>query len=186
MVIKVNHKIKHYLFKSDRTSKNSCPLKYFVKKTLHFKKLCYICQINLTYSKLLITLFMKTIRKKRLQQLAFWTAAWTVTVLLAKYGFKNLWEDNEVLTLLSLLVNLLLGIAMILVNRKFVNESDELERKIQLESMALTLGLTMIVGVTFTLLAFTQLIEQASISSLIIFMGITYLASLIFNTIKYR
>ena len=129
---------------------------------------------------------MKTIRKKRLQQLALWTTAWTATVLLTKYGFKHLWEGNSVLTVLSLLINLILGIAMILVNRTFVNESDELERKIQLESMALTLGLTMIVGVSFTLLAFTQFIEQASISSLIIFMGITYLASLIFNTIKYR
>lgn len=129
---------------------------------------------------------MKVLRKKRLQQLALFTTAWTVTVLLTKYGFKNIWEENAVLTVLSLFINLILGVAMILVNRKFVNESDELERKIQLESMALTLGLTMIVGVSFTLLEFTQFIKQASISSLIMFLGITYLASLIFNTIKYR
>lgn len=130
---------------------------------------------------------MKPLRKKRLQQLAIWTAAWTVTVALTKFGFNSLWEENTLLSILSILVNLAMGIGMILVNRKFVNESDELERKIQLESMAITLGLTLIIGITISLLNFTKIIMfHTEISTLIIFMGIIYLGSMILNNLRYR
>lgn len=130
---------------------------------------------------------MKSIRKRRVLQLTFWTAAWTGSIALVKYGSKHLWDENSIVSLLAIVVNILLGLAMIWINRKFVNESDELERKIQLESMAITLGLTLIIGLAISLLDYTRLISfPTEISTLITFMGIIYISSMVLNTLRYR
>lgn len=130
---------------------------------------------------------MKELRKKRLQQLAFWTILWTVSMALASFGPKFLWHQNTLLTVLAVLLNLVLGIVMILANRRLINEGDELEKKIQLESMGLTLGLSVVVGLSYSLLDTTNLISaDAEISVLVIFIGLTYFISTLVNSKKYR
>jgi len=130
---------------------------------------------------------MKELRKKRTKQLAIWTMLWTLSMALASFGPKFLWDNNTVLTILAILVNLAMGVGMILANRRFVNEGDELEKKIQLESMGLTLGLAVVVGLSYSLLDTTNLIPvDAEISNLVIFIGITYITTTLFNTKKYR
>jgi hypothetical protein len=72
---------------------------------------------------------MKELRKKRLKQLAIWTISWTLTMALASFGPKFIWENNTIVTVLAIMINLATGIGMILANRRFVNDSDELEKK---------------------------------------------------------
>jgi len=75
---------------------------------------------------------------------------------------------------------------MILANRKLFNHYDELERKIHLESLALTLGLTVIVGLTYSLLDQTNLIPfDAEIGIIIGFVGLTYMITLLINRKRY-
>ena len=75
---------------------------------------------------------------------------------------------------------------MILANRKLFNHYDELERKIHLEAMALTLGLTVISGLTFSLLDQANLIPfDAEIGILVGFVGLTYLITLLINRKRY-
>jgi hypothetical protein len=130
---------------------------------------------------------MKELRKKRTKQLAIWTMLWTLSMALASFGPKFLWDNNTFLTLLAIGVNIALGIGMILANRRFVNDGDELEKKIQLESMGLTLGLAVVVGLAYSLLDTTNLISSdAEISILVIFIGLTYIITTVVNTKKYR
>ena len=130
---------------------------------------------------------MKELKRKRLRQLAFWTFLWTLTMAIASFGPKFLWEYNKTLTILAISINLLIGIGMILVNRALINDGDELEKKIQLESMGLTLGLAVVVGLSYSLLDTTNLIPfDAEISFLVIFIGLTYLTSTIINKKKYE
>ncbi len=129
----------------------------------------------------------KTTRKQNTSRLAFWTLAWTLSTALAAFGPKFLWEGSRILTLLAILLNVGLGLGMILANRRLIEGLDELERKIHLESLALTLGLTLIVGIGYTLLDSTNLIPwDAEISFLVIFMGLCYLAAVAFNQRRYR
>ena len=117
---------------------------------------------------------MKELKKKRLKQLAFWTMLWTLTMAVASFGPKFLWDGNTLLTILAILVNLAIGVGMILMNRKLIMEGDELEKKIQLESMGLTLGLAVVVGLSYSLLDSTNLISMdAEIGFLVIFIGLT-------------
>ncbi|MGY5851750.1 hypothetical protein [Salegentibacter sp. F14] len=129
---------------------------------------------------------MKKERKKNLYTLAIWTWSWVVTMAIAAFGPKYIWDDHTVLTVLAVSVNFVHGILMIFANRRLLNNFDELERKIHLESLALTLGLAVIVGLSYSLLDTTNLIGfDAEISNLVIFIGVTYLVLVTINTRRY-
>ncbi|MFO7672496.1 MAG: hypothetical protein R6V74_02170 [Lutibacter sp.] len=129
---------------------------------------------------------MKTERKKKLHQLAAWTWSWVATMAIATFGPKYIWDDHTVLTALAVSVNFANGILMIIANKNLFNKFDELERKIHLESLALTLGLAVVVGLSFSLLDSTKLIAfTAEISHLVLFIGVTYLVCVTVNTRRY-
>ena len=129
---------------------------------------------------------MKEERKKRTIRLAIWTWTWVATLAVATFGPKFIWENSTLWTTLAICINLINGVLMILANRSLFNHYDELERKIHLESMGLTLGATVIVGLNYSLLDITNLItSDAEISYLIMFMSVTYFITLLINRKRY-
>lgn len=130
---------------------------------------------------------MKEERRKHLRNLALWTWSWVASLAMATFGPIFIWNDHKGLTTLAILINLIHGGCMILANRKLFNHYDELERKIHLEALGLTLGLTVIVGLTYSLLDQTNLIPfDAEIGVLVGFVGVTYMITLLINTRRYR
>ena len=129
---------------------------------------------------------MKAERKKRTLHLAFWTWTWVATLALATFGPIFLWKENKTLTIIAIIVNLINGGLMVLANVKLFRLYDELEQKIHAEAMGLTLGATVIVGLSYSLLDQTNLINaDAEIGLLVMFIGITYMISLLINRKKY-
>ncbi len=129
---------------------------------------------------------MKKERRKNLTQLAAWTWSWVATLAIASFGPKFIWDDHTTLTVLAVAVNFANGILMIIANRSFFNNLDELERKIHVESLALTLGLAVVAGLTYSLLDVTNLIPfDAEISNLVLFIGVAYIVILTLNTRRY-
>lgn len=129
---------------------------------------------------------MKTERKKRTLQLAGWTWSWVTTLALATFGPLFLWEENQSITILAIIINLINGILMVMANVKLFRHYDELEQKIHAEAMGLTLGATVIVGLSYSLLDQKNLISNdAEISVLIMFIGVTYFITLLINRKKY-
>jgi len=119
--------------------------------------------------------------------LAFWTAAWVLTQALVVFGPQYIWQSNKLLTGLALLVNLAMGVGMIMANKRFLNGLDELQRKIQLDAMALCLGVGLVAGLGYSTLDVTDLIPMdAEISHLVILMGLTYLAGILMGHRKYQ
>jgi hypothetical protein len=128
---------------------------------------------------------MKT-QRQQLLNLAGWTWSWVATLAAATFGPKFIWDDHQLLTTLFVIVNFANGIAMIIANRSFFNSLDELQRKIQLEALGITLGLSVIVGITYSLLDSTNLIAgDAEIGLLVGFVGITYFISLLIIRRRY-
>ncbi len=125
-------------------------------------------------------------RKKRTLQLALWTWTWVATMALATFGPLYIWEENKNLTLLAILINLINGGLMVVANVKLFRQYDELEQKIHAEAMGLTLGATVVVGLSYSLLDQTNLIHSdAEIGVLVMFVGLTYFISLLINRKKY-
>ena len=130
---------------------------------------------------------MKLERKKRIIKLAVWTWTWVATMAIATFGPRFIWDNHVFLTAFAIIVNLANGVLMILANRDLFNHFDEFERKIHLEAMALTLGLSVVVGLTYSLLDTTNLIPiDAEISFLVMFIGITYLISVFINLRRFQ
>jgi len=64
---------------------------------------------------------------------------------------------------------------------------DELMRKIQLEAMALTLGVGLVVGMSYELLEDIKLISfEPQIPHLIMLMGFTYIIGIILGNRRYQ
>ena len=116
----------------------------------------------------------------RTKQLAYWTLSWLASTALATFGPVFIWGDVKLLTTIVLLLNLGIGIIMIIANRNLFMEYDELQKDIHLKAMAITLGLTMVLGIAYSLMDVTNLISgDAEISHLVGAMGIIYLLSIL-------
>ena len=129
---------------------------------------------------------MEKQRKKHLTNLGLWTWLWVASLAVATFGPKFIWDEHIGLTTFAIITNLVNGVLMILANRTLFNHYDELERKIHLESLALTLGLTVVVGLSYSLLDQTNIIPfDAEIGVLVGFIGVAHLITLLINRKRY-
>ncbi len=120
-------------------------------------------------------------------QLGLWTGAWVLTTAFAAFGPKFFWEFNTPLTILGVLINLGIGFGMILANKRYLNGLDELMRKIQLEAMAISLGVGLVCGLSYELLEDIKLITfEPEVSHLIMLMALTYMVGLIAGNRRYK
>jgi hypothetical protein len=116
----------------------------------------------------------------------YWTAAWVVSLALAAFGPKLMWNYNSLLSILSVLISLGIGFAMVLANKRSLNGLDEMHQKIFLDAAALTLGVGLVCGLSYELLEDIRLIPfQPEISHLVILMCLTFLIGMIVGHRKY-
>lgn len=120
-------------------------------------------------------------------RLMFWAAAWVAAMALAAFGPKLIWNYNTLLTILSVLINLGIGFAMIVANKRYLKGLDEMHQKIFLDAAVLTLGVGLVCGLSYELLEDIRLIPfQPEISHLVILMSLTFLTGMIVGHRKYR
>ncbi len=125
--------------------------------------------------------------KRNTLNLAKWTAAWVITMAIVAFGPKFIWDNDPTISLLAIIINFSIGIGMILANKRHLDGLDEMQRKIQLESMAFTLGIAVVAGLSYSMLDVVNLINyDAEISHLVILIGLTYLTGTIIGTIRYK
>jgi hypothetical protein len=119
--------------------------------------------------------------------LGIWTLAWVLSMALAVFGPRVFWGANGTLSLLAVLLNLAIGFGMIMANIRHLRGLDELQQKIQLEAMGLTLGIGLVVGMAYSNLDIVGLIPfDAEISHFVIMMGLTYVVAIIAGTRRYQ
>ena len=128
---------------------------------------------------------MKEILKKSTKNLIIWTLAWTGTLAILTFASNQLW-DSLILTKIAFVINFAVGIGMIIANRNLINNFDELQRKIHMEAMAITLGLAVVVGISYEIsFDFNIINSEPEGEYLIMFIGITYIISVLINNRKY-
>ena len=119
--------------------------------------------------------------------LAAWTLAWVATLALASFGPEVLWDGQVGLSLLAIAVNVVVGIGMLLANKRFLQSLDELQRTIQLEAMAWSLGAGLVGSLAWTLFARLDLVAfEAGLAHLVAFMALVYLAGCVAGLLRYR
>ena len=125
-------------------------------------------------------------QKKQTKILIGWVFAWVVSTAILSAGVNNLW-DNVLITKIGLFINLAIGVGMIIANKNLFKHYDELQKKIHFESMALTLGLTVVVGLVYEIsFDFGVIDKEPEFEYLMLFISFSYVASNIINARRYR
>ncbi len=116
-----------------------------------------------------------------------WTAAWVVSMAVAAFAPKYFWDFNTLLTIIAVAVSLVIGFGMLLANRVYLRGLDEMQQKIMFDAMGLSLGVGLVVGLSYELLEDIKLITfQPEIGHLVIIMCLTYLGGIIAGHRKYQ
>ncbi len=106
---------------------------------------------------------------------------------LVAFGPVFLWDKDPMITGVFIVINLGFGAGMIFANVRHVQGLDELQKQIQLEAMGISLGVGLIVGLSYSMLDITDLINwDAEISHLVLVQGLTYLSAVIIGTWRYK
>ena len=119
--------------------------------------------------------------------LAFWTFSWLLSIAALRFGPENLWQDSETIYLAILLLNIILGGAMIWANKNHLAGLDELQQKIQLQAMGISMGIGLVLGLAYSNLAKNGFFGgEAEISHLVMLIAISYLISVFIGARRYQ
>lgn len=130
---------------------------------------------------------IKDRNKKNTLHLGLWTGAWVLATAGAAFGPKFLWDYNTLLTIIGISIHILIGFGMIYANRQHLLGMDEMQRHIQHKAMALTLGVGLVLGMSYELPEDIKLISfEPEISHLVLLMCLTYLIGIILGNKRYQ
>jgi uncharacterized membrane protein YcfT len=125
--------------------------------------------------------------KTKTLRLGLWTLAWLASTALLRFGAEYIWDYQPAYSIAALMTHLALGVAMIMVNVKHLANLDELQRKITMDAMGITLGVGLIAGIAYEQLEDIKLITfEPEINHLIMLMAFTYIVSILIGNRKYQ
>ena len=125
-------------------------------------------------------------QKKQTKILLGWVFAWVVSTAILSAGVNNLW-DNVLITKIGLFINLAIGVGMIIANKNLFKHYDELQKKIHFEAMALTLGLTVVVGLVYEIsFDFGVINSEPEFEYLVFFICFSYMTSIVVNSLRFK
>lgn len=120
-------------------------------------------------------------------RLALWTLAWLASTAFLRFGAEYIWDYQLTFSIYALLLHITLGVAMVVANVKHLSNLDELQRKITMDAMGITLGIGLFTGIAYEQLEDIKLISyEPEINHLIMLMAITYIITIFFGNRKYK
>ena len=125
-------------------------------------------------------------QKKQTKIMLAWCFAWLASLAFLSAGVNYLW-DSLLITKIGLLIHLAIGIGMIIAHKNLFKTYDELQKKIQFEAMAITLGLAVVIGLTYEVsFDFGVINKEPEFEYLMYFISFSYIVSTLLNSLRYR
>lgn len=115
-----------------------------------------------------------------------WALAWAATLLLTSFLSGYEWYSSTTPTMIGFVVHVGIGLAMFFAYRRFLKELDEMERKIQLDALASSVGITVIGFSAYSILEKAGFMPDLKPSYLIVLIALTYMAGIIIGRIRYQ
>jgi len=127
-------------------------------------------------------------RNRRNQRaVLLWTLLWVISWLGVTWALKSGLLASGAPGILAAVVSSCLGIGKALAYRRFLNEADELQRKIEIEALALAFGVGVVGGMAYWLLELSGAVP-ASRTDLLYVIAVallTYSAGVLFGKRRY-
>lgn len=117
--------------------------------------------------------------------LAAWTLAWLATLALARFGPDLLWDGHPAGSWVAVAVNLLVGVGLIVAFTRYLSRADELDRKIMLDALAVTLGVAWVTGFAYVVANAAGLLT-IDIAVLLAAPGVVFMLAVVGGRIRYR
>lgn len=120
-------------------------------------------------------------------RLFLWNGAWAAATMLMALGPKFLWHKVLAFTLLAIGLDLSLGVGVILATKRYVMELDELQQRVWLNALGITVGVAMIAVPPLSVMDVAHMLPfHVNISHLIMLMAVTFVASLVYGSVRYQ
>ncbi|MBK36436.1 MAG: hypothetical protein CME26_13040 [Gemmatimonadetes bacterium] len=110
---------------------------------------------------------------------------WGTMVLVDKAGLYG-WFSTPEMSMLAVVVNAAIGVGLIRIFVRYLKDLDELQRKIQLDSLALAMGVGLVTSFSYSLLVTTGHVVQADVSDVTLIVILTYMGATILGQVRYR
>tara|TARA_B110000003_G_C16144865_1_gene337211 strand:+ start:23 stop:409 length:387 start_codon:yes stop_codon:yes gene_type:complete len=125
-------------------------------------------------------------QKKHNRIVLAWTILWLISFAILNIGPNQYWE-NTTITIIAALTNFSLIIAILNASKNQFDDYDEFQKTIQLKALALTLFLTIFIGLFYMGVHESGLLKsEPRIHYLVAFSSITYIFSTIFIFKRYQ
>jgi hypothetical protein len=120
-------------------------------------------------------------------KLVIWTLTWAATLAAARFGPELVWDSQQVASWAAVAVNVLAGIAWVVAFARFLRALDDLQRKIMLDALAVTLGVGWVVGFAYFVADAAGLVAyDLNIALFPALLGVVYLTAFVVGGIRYR
>ncbi len=124
---------------------------------------------------------------KNVLHLAGWAGAWLATCALMAFGPRFLWNQDLPFTLVAVGLNFAIGVGLVLAHKRYLASLDELQRKVYLDALGITVGVILIVSIPYAVLDRYNIVHlNNQVSGLMVLMSVTFLVSLFYGTWRYR
>ena len=115
-----------------------------------------------------------------------WVFVWMVSMTVVDKAHLYGWWESEWITWLGMGIHMLLGLGMIRYYMQMLKRMDDLQRKIQLDGMALALGISLVGCALYMLLVTWGYIVDEEASDIFMLMTLATAFSVMFQAIRYR
>ena len=107
------------------------------------------------------------------------------TYVLLDKAAKDDWFASQSLTTAGIVINTLMGIGVIVTYMKFLKELDEMQEKIQMNALALAMGVGLVGTICYSLLIETGHAASPDLSAVIMLLVGGYMAGIVVGRSRY-
>ncbi len=114
-----------------------------------------------------------------------WLFLWQLAFVVASMAFKRTWIPEGAPAVALAVLPSLFGVAMLVAFTRFLRRAYELQRKIQLDALALGFGVGVVVAVGYELLEDAGVVFKADISGITVVMFVAYAVGVLLGARRY-
>ena len=124
--------------------------------------------------------------KKNHALIMLWIFVWMATFVAADKAEAYEWYTAGSLSLLAIAINAVIGLTVIVTYMRFLKELDEMQQKIQLNALALAMGIGLVGSVSYSLMVSAGIVAAPDIAVVIALLGGGYSAGLVIGRARYQ
>jgi len=124
--------------------------------------------------------------KKNHALIMLWIFLWMATFVTVDKAEAYEWYTAGSLSVIAIAINAVLGLLVIVTYMRFLKELDELQQKIQLNALALAMGIGLVGSVSYSLLVSAGIAAAPDIAVVIALLGGGYGAGLVIGRARYQ